>query len=80
MNYIGEHFWAAELGRGLTAFSFVFALLSTFAYYSRGDGWKTVGRLAFRVHAITLFGLIGTCFSSWPSTTSGLTIYGNTPH
>tara|TARA_B100001939_G_scaffold259578_1_gene226616 strand:- start:7302 stop:9710 length:2409 start_codon:yes stop_codon:yes gene_type:complete len=62
MNYIGEHFWAAELGRGLTAFSFVFALLSTFAYYSRGDGWKTLGRLAFRVHAITLFGLIGTLF------------------
>lgn len=62
MNYIGEHLWAAELGRGLTAFSFVFALLSTFAYYSKGDGWKTVGRLAFRVHAITLFGLIGTLF------------------
>ena len=62
MDYIGEHLWAAELGRGLTAFSFVFALLSTFAYYNNGKGWKTVGRFAFRVHAITLFGLIGTLF------------------
>ena len=62
MNYVGEHIWAAELGRGLTAFSFVFALLSTFAYYSKGEQWKTLGRLAFRIHAVTLFGLIGTLF------------------
>lgn len=62
MDYVGEHLWAADLGRGLTAFSFVFALLSTLAYYLKGDGWKTLGRLAFRIHAITLFGLIGTLF------------------
>jgi cytochrome c-type biogenesis protein CcmF len=62
MNYIGEHLWAAELGRGLTAFSFAFALLSAIAYYQKGTQWKTLGRLAFRIHATTLFGLIGTLF------------------
>ena len=62
MDYVGEHLWAADLGRGLTAFSFVFALLSTVAYYLKGNGWKTLGRLSFRLHALTLFGLIGTLF------------------
>jgi len=62
MNYIGEHLWAAELGRGLTAFSFAFALLSAIAYYQKGTQWKTLGRLAFRIHATALFGLIGTLF------------------
>ena len=54
MNYIGEHLWAAELGRGLTAFSFAFALLSAVAYYQKGAQWKTLGRLAFRLHATAL--------------------------
>ena len=49
MNYIGEHLWAAELGRGLTAFSFAFALLSAVAYYQKGAQWKTLGRLAYSV-------------------------------
>ncbi|MDE0986310.1 MAG: hypothetical protein OSA02_02130, partial [Schleiferiaceae bacterium] len=62
MQYVGEHLWAADLGRGLTALSFVFALLSTLAYYLKGDQWKFLGRLAFRIHAISLFGLIGTLF------------------
>lgn len=62
MEYVGEHLWAANLGRGLTAFSFVFALLSTFAYYAKGDQWKALGRFAFRVHATALFGLIGLLF------------------
>ena len=62
MQYVGEHLWAADLGRGLTALSFVFALLSTLAYYLKGDQWKLLGRLAFRIHAISLFGLIGTLF------------------
>ena len=62
MQYVGEHVWAADLGRGLTALSFVFALLSTLAYYLKGDQWKLLGRLAFRIHAISLFGLIGTLF------------------
>jgi len=62
MQYVGEHLWAADLGRGLTAFSFIFSLLATVAYYLKGDEWKKLGRLAFRLHAVTLFGLIGLLF------------------
>ncbi len=62
MEYVGEHLWAANLGRGLTALSFTMALLSTFSYYANGQDWKKLGRFAFRVHAISLFGLIGTLF------------------
>ena len=62
MEYVGEHLWAANLGRGLTALSFTMALLSTFAYYAKGQDWKKLGRFAFRVHAVSLFGLIGTLF------------------
>ena len=62
MEYVGEHLWAANLGRGLTALAFTMALLSTVAYYLKGEDWKRLGRIAFRVHAISLFGLIGTLF------------------
>lgn len=62
MEYVGEHLWAANLGRGLTALAFTMALLSTVAYYLKGDDWKRLGRISFRVHAISLFGLIGTLF------------------
>ena len=40
MEYVGEHLWAANLGRGLTALAFTMALLSTVAYYLKGDDWK----------------------------------------
>jgi cytochrome c-type biogenesis protein CcmF len=62
MHYVGEHLWAAELGRGLTAFSFIFSASRPIAYYLKGDEWKKLGRLAFRLHAVTLFGLIGLLF------------------
>ncbi|MEY2962987.1 MAG: hypothetical protein RL754_248 [Bacteroidota bacterium] len=62
MEYVGEHLWAANLGRALVAFSFIFALLSTLGYYSKGEAWKTLGRFAFRVHAVALFSLIGLLF------------------
>lgn len=62
MEYVGEHLWASNLGRGLTALAFTMALLSTVAYYLKGDDWKRLGRISFRVHAISLFGLIGTLF------------------
>ena len=62
MNYVGEHLWAADLGRALVALSFTFSLVSTFAYYNKGEAWKNLGRLAFRLHATALFGLIGLLF------------------
>ena len=43
MEYVGEHLWAANLGRGLTALAFTMALLSTVAYYLKGDDWKRSG-------------------------------------
>ena len=39
MEYVGEHLWAANLGRGLTAYHY--APLSTVAYYL-GDDWKSL--------------------------------------
>ncbi len=64
MEYVGEHYLLThgELGRGLTILSFVFAILSAVAYFGKTEQWKTLGRWAFRIHAITLFSLIGTLF------------------
>lgn len=62
MEYIGEHLWAAQLGRGLTALAFTFTLLAFFAFTKNTPQWLKAGRLAFRLHAISLFGLIGTLF------------------
>jgi hypothetical protein len=47
MEYVGEHLWAANLGRGLTALAFTMALLSTVAYYPQRGRLEKTGAYRF---------------------------------
>ncbi len=66
IEYIGEHTFAGRLGNTLVIVSFVGALLSAVAYlighYSKAEAHRKLGRLAFRVHSIALFGVAATLF------------------
>jgi cytochrome c-type biogenesis protein CcmF len=61
MEYIGEHLWAGQLGNVLAIFSFSFALLATFSYFSaekyQDNSWKKLGRLAYAIHAFSVIGV-----------------------
>ncbi len=67
VSYIGEHAWAGELGHLLTVISFAGALLALVSYVlltqTKDVGWRTVGRAAFRVHSLAIFGIVVTLFT-----------------
>lgn len=66
ISYAGEHAWAGQLGHLLTLVAFTGALLSLTAYvlYTRTNdgGWRTVGRAAFRLHSLSVVGIVATLF------------------
>lgn len=70
IQYVGEHLLPAQLGRILILLGFVSAILSTVGFFlatqQRGmasaAGWRTIGRIAFGVHAASIFTVIGTIF------------------
>jgi len=67
IDYIGEHTWAGTLGHVLTVVSLVGAALATVAFFlgaSRNNvEWKTLGRLAFRLHSVAVLGIVVTLFT-----------------
>jgi cytochrome c-type biogenesis protein CcmF len=67
IEYIGEHAWAGQLGHSLTIISFVGAVLAALAYLigtqRNDDGWKSLGRLAFRVHSVAVLGIVVVLFT-----------------
>lgn len=67
INYIGEHLLPGKLGNFFVFLSFASALLScisyTFASSSQADvSWKSIARSAFRIHSLSVFGMVGTLF------------------
>jgi len=65
--YYGETLWPGQLGHLAIIASFVFALLTAFAYLRserspEDPGWKRLGRIAFNVHGISTFTVIGLLF------------------
>lgn len=67
MEFIGEHLWIGNLGRFFVALSFTSALLSAFAYVKYWDlvdnaVWKKVARSSYLIHALSVFGIVGTLF------------------
>jgi cytochrome c-type biogenesis protein CcmF len=66
IEYIGEHTFAGRLGNTLVIVSIVSALLSAMAYlighYSKAEAHRKLGRIAFRVHSVALFGVAATLF------------------
>jgi cytochrome c-type biogenesis protein CcmF len=71
IKYINENLWAGYLGQGLVILSFVAALVAAIAYASSARqetalngnrGWLNMGRTAYIVHGLSVWGVIGLIF------------------
>lgn len=68
MEYIGEHLWIGRIGNLFVILSFAFALLASISYFlgskqnGEAESWKRWGRLAFRVHSVSVAGIVTTLF------------------
>lgn len=70
INYTGEHLLPGILGNLFVILAFILAIIATASYWfasqSEEDGvklsWRTLGRLSFRLHTLSVFGIIGTLF------------------
>lgn len=67
MQYIGEHLWAGELGNIFVIISFIAALLASVSYFSAANnptdqGWKRIAKISFRIHSLSVLGIVGTLF------------------
>lgn len=67
INYVGEHIWAGTLGHILTTVSLVGAALAMVAYFfgalRNSAQWRSLGRLAFRIHSVAVLGIVVTLFT-----------------
>ncbi len=68
MEYIGEHLWVGKLGNVFVICSFAFALLASISYFFASKendetaAWKRLARIAFRLHGVSVFGIVATLF------------------
>lgn len=67
MEYTGEHLFYGDLGRFFVILSFTTSLLAAWAYamyWQRDDrtSWRSLGRSSYVLHAISVFGIVGTLF------------------
>ncbi|MEL6636804.1 MAG: cytochrome c biogenesis protein CcsA [Bacteroidota bacterium] len=70
IQYIGEHLLPGQIGHFAILLGFVSALLATTAYFfashprhlAQRQTWRDMGRLAFGVHGLSVFAIIGTIF------------------
>ena len=70
IQYVGEHLLPGQIGHFFILLSFVSALLASVAYFfgvrprqkAHHDSWKKIGRVAFGLHGLSVFMIIGTIF------------------
>jgi cytochrome c-type biogenesis protein CcmF len=68
MEYIGEHLQIGIIGNVFVILSFVCALVASIAYFfaardnDESASWKRMGRIAFRLHGFSVFGIVVTLF------------------
>ncbi|MFL5762837.1 MAG: heme lyase CcmF/NrfE family subunit [Bacteroidia bacterium] len=68
MEFVGEHLAIGKIGNTFVILSFVFALLASISYFfaSRENdealSWKKIARISFRLHSLSVFGILGTLF------------------
>ena len=68
IEYVGENLIAGQIGNFLIFLSFVASLLAVVFYYNTSDlsselnSWKKGGRFFFRLHSVSMLGLIGILF------------------
>lgn len=68
MEYVGEHWWIGRIGHFLVILSLVSSLLAALSYWYAArpgseKGWRTIGRWAFRIHTLSVFGIVATLFT-----------------
>ena len=62
VEYIGEHLWLGSTGHFLIILAFVSALFCAWSYYhssSEGPSWDGLGKYAYLIHGLSVFGVIG---------------------
>src|SRR5688572_10278345 len=67
IQYIGEHLLPGRLGHLMAIIAFVSAILSVITYRKStlnpaDESWRKLSRIAFTVHGISIFSVIGTLF------------------
>lgn len=70
MEYIGEHLLPGKIGHFFLLLGFVASILATVSYFfatqrretPEAGSWKKMGRIAFSIHGISIFIVIGTIF------------------
>lgn len=72
INYIGENLLPGQIGHGFIILSFVASLLAVIAYFfatqnrekdlTLSSSWNKIGRSAFLVHGISVFGIMAMIF------------------
>lgn len=68
MEYVGEHLLIGKIGNLFVILSFVFALLASISYFFAAKeneetaSWKTIARVSFRLHSISILGIVGSLF------------------
>lgn len=68
MEYIGEHLQIGQIGNVFVILSFVFALVASISYFfaakdnDEAPAWKNLARIAFRIHGISVIGIVVTLF------------------
>ncbi|MEM8909224.1 MAG: cytochrome c assembly protein, partial [Bacteroidota bacterium] len=68
--YIGEHLLPGQIGHFFIILSFCASILATLAYFFATQErdqpafptWRNIGRIAFGIHGISVFAIIGTIF------------------
>lgn len=68
MEYLNEHVGIGKIGNIFVILSFVFALLSSISYFFAARinedtaSWKRIARISFRIHGLSVIGIVGTLF------------------
>ncbi|HXC04830.1 MAG TPA: cytochrome c biogenesis protein CcsA, partial [Bacteroidia bacterium] len=68
ISYTGEHVWAGAIGHFFIILSFTAAILAASSYFMASGNsleehpWKKLGRIAFRVHSLSVLGIMMTLF------------------
>lgn len=68
MEYVGEHLRIGIIGNVFVILSFVCALIASLAYFfaarenEESSSWKRMGRIAFQIHGLSVFGIVVTLF------------------
>ena len=66
IEYVGEHLLPGQLGNIFVMLAFASILFSSISYYLSEkwsqDSWKGLGRLFFRIHSVSILGIIASLF------------------